>query len=138
VFRHATGAVGYRVFGIVMWTAALTSVIGAAYTSVSFLRDLHPAIDRHWQRAVMVMIGFSTLVFALTGRPVRTLVVVGTLNGLILPLALGTMLVAAHRATIVGAYRQPRWLTAGGAIAAVAMAIAGAYVAWRDLPGMFR
>lgn len=138
VFRHATGAVGYRLFGLVMWTAAVTSVIGAAYTSVSFLRDLHPAIDRHWRRAVIALIAVSTLVFVLTGQPVRTLVVVGTLNGLILPLALGTMLVAAHRPSIVGTYRHPRGLTLLGAVAAVAMACAGAYVAMRDLPGMFR
>lgn len=138
VFRLATGALGYRLFGVVMWTAAVTSLIGAAYTSVSFLRDLHPAIDRRWQRAVIALIAFSTIVFVLTGRPARTMVVVGTLNGLILPLALGTMLIAAHRADIVGSYRQPRWLTAGGAVAAVAMAIAGAFVAWRDLPGLLR
>ncbi|MBA3853488.1 MAG: hypothetical protein C0503_03675 [Gemmatimonas sp.] len=138
VFRLATGDVGYRIFGIVMWVAAVTSLIGAAYTSVSFLRDLHPLIDKHWPRAVMVLITISTIVFVLTGRPARTMVVVGTINGLILPLALGTMLVAAHRRAIVGAYEQPRWLTAGGAVAAIAMAIAGAYVAWRDLPGMFR
>jgi Mn2+/Fe2+ NRAMP family transporter len=138
VFRLATGDLGFRLFGVVMWTAAVTSLIGAAYTSVSFLRDLHPAIDRHWPRAVIALIAVSTAVFLLTGRPARTMVVVGTLNGLILPLALGTMLVAAHRVDIVGAYRQPRWLTVAGAVAAAAMAVAGAYVAWRDLPGMFR
>jgi Mn2+/Fe2+ NRAMP family transporter len=63
---------------------------------------------------------------------------VGTLNGLILPLALATMLVAAYRRSIIGEYKQPRWLTMAGAVAAIAMAIAGAYVAWRDLPGMFK
>ena len=35
VFRLATGATGYRLFGIVMWSAAITSVVGAAYTSVA-------------------------------------------------------------------------------------------------------
>ncbi|MCW5827494.1 MAG: divalent metal cation transporter [Gemmatimonadaceae bacterium] len=138
VFLLASGNTGYRLFGVVMWCAAVTSLIGAAYTSVSFLRDLHPAIDRHWQRAVIVLIAVSTVIFALTGRPARTMVVVGTLNGLILPLALGTMLVAAYRRDIVGEYRQPRALTAAGAVAALAMAVAGAYVAVRDLPGMFR
>src|SRR5690606_9088313 len=59
VFRLATGEIGYRIFGLVMWTAAVTSLIGAAYTSISFLRDLHPAIDRHWQRAVIVLITLS-------------------------------------------------------------------------------
>lgn len=138
VFQLALGDVGFRVFGVVMWSAAVTSLIGAAYTSVSFLRGLHPVIDRHWQRAIIVMIALSTIVFVLTGRPARTMVVVGTINGLILPLALGTMLVAAYRRRIVGEYRQPLLLTLAGAIAAVAMAIAGAYVAWRDLPGMLR
>ncbi len=138
VFQLATGALGFRLFGVVMWSAAVTSLIGAAYTSVSFLRDLHPSIDRQWPRVVIAFIAVSTAVFLLTGRPARTMVVVGTLNGLILPLALGTMLVAAHRREIVGAYRHPRWLTAAGVVAAIAMAVAGAYVAWRDLPGMFR
>lgn len=138
VFRLALGDVGFRIFGVVMWSAAVTSLIGAAYTSVSFLRALHPAIDQHWQRAIIVMIAISTVIFVLTGRPARTLVVVGTLNGLILPLALGTMLVAAYRKRIVGEYRQPLLLTLAGVAAAATMAIAGAYVAWRDLPGMFK
>lgn len=138
VFQLATGNIGFRLFGVVMWCAAVTSLIGAAYTSVSFLRDLHPAIDRHWQRVVIVLIAVSTLVFALTGRPARTLVVVGTLNGLILPLALGTMLVAAYRTRIVGAYRQPLLLTAAGLLAAVVMSIAGGYVIVRDLLPLLR
>ena len=138
VFQLALGDVGFRLFGVVMWSAAVTSLIGAAYTSISFLRALHPAIEAHWQRGIIIMIAISTLIFVLTGRPARTMVVVGTLNGLILPLALGTMLVAAYRRQIVGEYRQPLALTIAGVVAAVAMAVAGAYVAWRDLPGMFR
>jgi Mn2+/Fe2+ NRAMP family transporter len=86
VFRHATGEVGYRIFGVVMWSAAITSVVGAAYTSVSFLRGLHRALDAHWTRVVIAFIGISTVIFLLVGRPVRTLVLVGALNGLILPL----------------------------------------------------
>jgi Mn2+/Fe2+ NRAMP family transporter len=138
VFRHATGEVGYRIFGVVMWSAAITSVVGAAYTSVSFLRGLHPALEARWTRVVVVFIAVSTLVFVVVGRPVRTLVLVGALNGLILPLALGTMLVAAHRTKVVGAYRHPRALTALGAVVALAMAAAGAWVLWRDLPALMR
>ena len=36
-FRSAAGDLGFRLFGIIFWAAAITSVIGAAYTSVSFL-----------------------------------------------------------------------------------------------------
>lgn len=138
VFRHATGELGYRIFGIVMWSAAITSVVGAAYTSVSFLRGTHRALEAHWQRVVIVFITLSTVIFLLIGRPVRTLVLVGALNGLILPLALGTMLVAAHRKSVVGEYRHPRALTALGAMVAVAMAAAGISVLWRDLPALLR
>ena len=138
VFRHVTGEMGYKIFGVVMWSAAITSVVGAAYTSVSFLRGLHRAVDAHWTRVVIVFIALSTLIFVLIGRPVRTLILVGGLNGLILPLALGTMLVAAHRTRVVGSYRHPRALTMLGVVVAAAMAVAGAYVLWRDLPTLFR
>jgi Mn2+/Fe2+ NRAMP family transporter len=138
VFRHATGELGYRLFGVVMWAAAITSVVGAAYTSVSFLRGLHGALDRHWTRVVVAFIAVSAGIYVLIGRPVRTLILVGAVNGLILPLALGTMLVAAHRSGIVGGYRHPRWLTGAGVVVAVAMAAAGAAVLWRELPALAR
>lgn len=138
VFRHATGEFGYRVFGVVMWSAAITSVVGAAYTSVSFLRGLHERVEAQWTRIVIVFIVLSAAIFAVIGRPVRTLVLVGALNGLILPLGLAVMLVAAQRSAIVGSYRHPRWLTLAGAVVALAMAAAGAYVLWRDIPGLLR
>jgi Mn2+/Fe2+ NRAMP family transporter len=138
VFRAATGDLGYRLFGIVMWSAAITSVVGAAYTSVSFLRSLHPALDRQWPRVVIGFIALSTLVFVLIGRPVKTLLLVGALNGLILPLGLAAMLAAAHRPAIVGAYRHPHWLTGLGLLVALVMTAAGGYVLVRDLPALLR
>ena len=39
VFQLAAGNIGYRMFGVIMWAAAITSVVGAAYTSVSFIRS---------------------------------------------------------------------------------------------------
>jgi Mn2+/Fe2+ NRAMP family transporter len=61
----------------------------------------------------------------MVGRPVAVLVLVGAINGLILPVSLGAMLVAAHRARIVGDYRHPLLLTLGGAIVVLAMAMLG-------------
>ena len=138
VFRAATGELGYRLFGIVMWSAAITSVVGAAYTSVSFLRSLHPTLDRHWSRLVIGFIALSTLVFVLIGRPVKTLLLVGALNGLILPLGLAAMLAATARPAIVGTYRHPRGLTAAGIIVAIVMAAAGGALLIRDLPTLLR
>ena len=39
-FRKGAGEIGYRFAGLVLLCAAITSIIGAAYTSVSFLKDL--------------------------------------------------------------------------------------------------
>ena len=127
VFRLATGEIGYRLFGVVMWAAAITSVVGSAYTSVSFLRTLHPRIERERRWVVVAFIVVSTAIFLAIGRPVRVLVLAGALNGLILPAALGVMLVAAHRRSIVGDYRHPPWLTALGAVVAAAMAGLGGW-----------
>ncbi len=122
VFQLATGRVGYTLFGLVMWAAAITSVVGSAYTSLSFVKTFHPRITRHVRPLTGAFIIVSCVVYALVGQPVKTLIVVGALNGLILPLALATMLIAAHRPAIVGAYRQPLWLTGCGALVVVLMA----------------
>lgn len=133
VFLLAVGELGYQLFGLVMWSAAITSVVGAAYTSVSFLRGLHPTLERHWTRVVIAFIASAAGLFLLVGQPVRVLVLVGALNGVILPVGLTVMLVAAHRPAVVGTYRHPRWLTWSGAVVALAMAAASAFVLWRDV-----
>ena len=109
---------GERLFGIVMWAAAITSVVGSAYTSVSFLRSVSTRVDRAPSRAIIAFVIASTLIFLVIGRPVTVLLLVGAINGLILPVSLGAMLVAAHRTRIVGDYRHPRWLTGAGVIVA--------------------
>ncbi|HEU0065051.1 MAG TPA: NRAMP family divalent metal transporter, partial [Flavisolibacter sp.] len=47
VFRSAAGEIGYRIFGVVLWSAAISSVVGAAYTSVSFFKTFHPYLQKH-------------------------------------------------------------------------------------------
>jgi Mn2+/Fe2+ NRAMP family transporter len=124
-FQHAAGDIGQRIFGVVMWAAAITSVVGSAYTSVSFLRSVSRHIDRAPGRAIIAFVAISTAIFLLIGRPVTVLILVGAINGLILPISLGAMLIAAHRVRIVGDYRHPAWLTAAGVIVAIAMAALG-------------
>jgi Mn2+/Fe2+ NRAMP family transporter len=138
VFRLATGEVGYRLFGVVMWAAAITSVIGSAYTSVSFVRGFSARIERRWTRAVIAFIVVSLAVFLLFGRPVRVLILAGALNGLILPLSLGVMLIAANRRRVVGDYRHSFWLTALGAAVALAMAGLGARTLITEIPKLMR
>lgn len=97
VFKLAAGNVGYKMFGVVMWAAAITSVVGAAYTSVSFIRTFNATLEKYHKWIIIGFIAVSTIVFALVGKPVAILILVGALNGLILPIALGVMLVAAHK-----------------------------------------
>ena len=137
-FRLSAGQFGQRLFGVVMWAAAITSVVGAAFTSVSFLRTVSRWIDRHTSVTIIAFIILSTTIFVVVGRPVKTLILVGALNALILPLSVGVMLVAAHRTAIVGDYRHPRWLTALGALVAVSMAVLGGQTIMTQVPAFFR
>lgn len=125
VFQIAAGNIGYKFFGIVLWSAAITSVVGAAYTSVSFLRSFSKTIDQYNKYAIMVFIAFSTLVFITVGKPIKVLILAGSLNGLILPVTLGVMLAAAYRKSIVGEYKHPRWLFVLGLIVVAITAYAG-------------
>lgn len=137
VFGAAAGNVGRRLFGLVMWSAAITSVVGASYTSMSFLRSTLPSVERYPRATVILFILASTAIFVGIGRPVRLLILAGALNGMILPVALGVMLVAAHRRSVVGDYRHPRSLTIAGVVTAALMAGLGAYTLVRELPRLF-
>ena len=138
VFRRVAGQYGYRMFGLVMWAAAITSVVGSAYTSVTFLRSLHAAIDRNWRATIIAFVVVSTVVFLVVGRPVKILVAVGAVNALVLPLSLGAMLLASRRRAIIGEYRHPAGLIASGVVVALAMAAMGAYTLVNELPRLWR
>ena len=137
VFQLAVGNVGYKIFGVVMWAAAISSVIGAAYTSVSFIRSFSPMIENNYRWFVIAFIVFSTVVFAIVGQPVKTLIVVGTLNGLILPITLLVMIIAAHKKSIVGNYKHPVWMSVFGVIVVLMTAYMGALTVINQLPKLF-
>ncbi|HYW08201.1 MAG TPA: NRAMP family divalent metal transporter [Longimicrobium sp.] len=136
VFQHAAGQVGLRLFGLVMWCAAVTSVVGASYTSVSFLRTLSARVETRQRATIITFVLISTAVFLIVGRPVQLLVAAGAANGLILPLALGAMLMAARRRDIVGDYRHPLWMIVFGWAVALAMTAMAAYTIAITLPAL--
>lgn len=123
VFQHAVGNAGYRIFGIVMWSAAITSVVGAAFTSVSFLKTFHHKIAEKDNFLIIGFIVFSTLIFLIFGRPVTVLVWAGTINGFILPIGLSLILLAYRRKTLPGDYRHPLWLEISGWLVVLMMFI---------------
>ncbi|MGX9756361.1 NRAMP family divalent metal transporter [Clostridioides difficile] len=124
-FKFSAGAIGYKFFGLVLWSAAITSVIGAAYTSVSFLKTLNPFIAKNEKYFIIAFIAISTLIMAFIGKPATLLILAGALNGLILPITLGIMLIASKRKDIVGDYKHPTWLLIFGLIVVLISAYAG-------------
>jgi Mn2+/Fe2+ NRAMP family transporter len=117
-FEAAAGDWGLRVYGIVLWAASLTSVIGAAYTSVSFLTTSRTA-ERTRNLLTVVFIAVTATIYVLLQQaPVTLLIFAGTFNGLILPIGLGVLLyVAWRRRDLMGGYRYPAWLLAIGMLA---------------------
>ena len=94
-------------------------------------------IEKYHKWFIVGFIAISTAVFVSIGQPVKILILAGSLNGLILPLALGVMLIAAHKVKLVGDYKHPVWLTVFGAVIVVAMAIMGGYSLFTGLPKLF-
>lgn len=131
-FRIAAGEVGYKIFGVILWSAAITSVVGCSYTSVSFLRTLFGFVERHYRFWIIGFILASTTILTWVGRPVTLLILAGSINGMILPLSLASMLLAAHRKDIMGEYRHPVWLTALGWV----MVVFTAWMGWGALMGL--
>ena len=114
VFSTAAGNVGLKLFGIILWSAAISSVVGAAYTSVSFFKTFNPAIGRNERWWISGFIIVSTIVFVGVGRPKELLLMAGAVNGLILPVALAVILIAARRPKLVNGYSHPTWMLLSG------------------------
>lgn len=120
VFQIAAGPWGRVFFGWVMWAAAITSVVGATFTSLSFLYSTFPSLKVYHRPLLGGFTLCSLLVFLAVGKPVKLLVWAGTVNGYILPLALATLLLAARRAELMQGYRLPfAWQLAGWAVVAI-------------------
>jgi len=122
VFQLAAGNLGYRLFGLVMFSAAVTSIIGSAYTSVSFIKSFSSRIVALENKIIISFILISLLVFIAVGQPVKLLIAAGAVNGFILPVTLSTILFAAYRPKIVGDYRHPTLLTVSGVLMVTVMA----------------
>lgn len=105
-FKIAAGTVGYKIFGLVFLAAALTSIVGAAYTSVSFLKTFFKVVKDYENLFIIAFIVVSTLILIFLGKPAKLLVLAGSLNGLILPITLAITLIASKKQDIVGKYKH--------------------------------
>ncbi|KUL98211.1 hypothetical protein RO03_01355 [Fusobacterium nucleatum subsp. nucleatum] len=124
-FKIAAGTVGYKIFGLVFLAAALTSIVGAAYTSVSFLKTLFKVVKDYENLFIIGFIVVSTLILIFLGKPVKLLVLAGSLNGLILPITLVITLIASKKEGIVGKYKHSNILFLLGWVVVVVTAYIG-------------
>ncbi|HHR5880674.1 TPA: NRAMP family divalent metal transporter [Providencia alcalifaciens] len=118
-FQAAAGNFGLRIFGLILWAAALTSVIGAAYTSMSFLKAFKSSItERQRNIATILFIAVSLAVYLSMGTaPAALLVFAGGFNGLILPIGLTLFVyIGWKRADLMEGYHYPRWLLWSGVV----------------------
>lgn len=125
-FKQGAGEIGYRFFGLVLLSAAVSSIVGAAYTSVSFLKTLSKSVAKYEKKVIIGFIALSTLVMAFLGNPATLLVIAGSFNGLILPVTLGISLLAANNPDIMGPnYKHPKVLWGLGIIVVILTAYMG-------------
>ena len=124
-FKIAASVVGYKIFGLVFLAAALTSIVGAAYTSVSFLKTLFKVVEKYENLFIIGFIVVSTLILIFLGKPAKLLVLAGSLNGLILPVTLAITLIASKKTDIVGKYKHSNILFYLGWVVVVVTAYIG-------------
>ncbi|OKL54697.1 hypothetical protein BSZ39_02615 [Bowdeniella nasicola] len=132
-FQHAAGTLGLRLFGMILWGAAITSVVGAAFTSVSFLTKQGASV---WTRNIVTVafIVVSSIVFTFLGKaPTTLLIIAGSVNGLILPVGFALILwVGWRRRDLMNGYVYPVWLLVIGTVTWLLTI----YLGWQALGGI--
>jgi Mn2+/Fe2+ NRAMP family transporter len=132
-FEAAAGQVGLRMFGVILWAASVTSVIGAAYTSVSFVTR-STTKERTRNLVTVGFIAFCAVAYLLIGQaPQQLLIFAGAFNGLILPVGFAILLwVAWRRRDLMQGYAYPKWLLIIGVLAWLLTLFLG----WNSLAGL--
>ncbi|MFJ9391067.1 NRAMP family divalent metal transporter [Nocardioides sp. NPDC101246] len=121
-FGAVLGDAGIRIFGAIFWAAAITSVIGAAYTSATFISTFSKKLGTGW-RLQVATVGFivvSLVLYLLIGAaPAAILVFVGGFNGLILPIGMSIFMYIGwfRQRDVLHGYRYPVWLLTVGTLA---------------------
>ena len=135
-FQHAAGEAGLRIFGAVLWAASISSVIGASYTSATFLVKNKPETRRlqNWVTIIFILLSCTVFIFLGTA-PALLLVFAGAFNGLVLPIGFTLMIYVAifRQKDLLRGYKYPLWLIVIGLIG---LAIAW-FLAYVSFGGVF-
>ena len=116
-FYQAAGEFGLRAFGLVLWAAGLSSVIGASYTSLTFVTTQKTDVKlRNWLTVAFIVV--CTILFLFLGAaPQKLLIFAGAFNGLILPIGFAVVMWAAlFRKDLLKGYNYPVWMKVIGVI----------------------
>ena len=111
-----------RAFGAVLFAAALSSVIGASYTSATFIIPKKDHLRNAQNIVTIVFIVASATTFAFVGSaPAALLVFAGAFNGLVLPVGFTMIIYVAvfRQKDLLFGYNYPRWLIGLGMIGVV-------------------
>lgn len=110
VFTATFGSAGKVLFGLMIWAASITSVIGATYTSIAFLKDFHPVFEQKKKLFALIFVLFSVAVILVFGKPVNLLLFAGYINGFILPVGLAIVLLSIRNKSIFKKFKYPVFL----------------------------
>ncbi|WP_318453333.1 NRAMP family divalent metal transporter [Photobacterium leiognathi] len=123
-FRQGAGEVGYFIFGLVLFVASITSVVGNSYMAISLIKTLFPVVARNEKAWCVGFIIITSLGTVTMNMPILLLMLAGLINSIILPVVLAMVLAATRRKDIVGDYKHPLYLTVIGVLIVVVMAAA--------------
>ncbi|WP_060987972.1 NRAMP family divalent metal transporter [Photobacterium leiognathi] len=123
-FRQGAGEVGYFIFGLVLFVASITSVVGNSYMAISLIKTLFPVVARNEKAWCVGFIIITSLGTVTMNMPILLLMLAGLINSIILPVVLAMVLAATRRKDIVGDYKHPMYLTVTGVLIVVVMAAA--------------
>ncbi|MGR5540105.1 NRAMP family divalent metal transporter [Vibrio campbellii] len=121
-FRQGAGNVGYFIFGLVLFVASITSVVGNSYMAISLIKTLFPIVARNEKAWCVGFIIITSLGTVIMDMPILLLMLAGLVNSIILPIVLGMVLVATRRKDIVGDYKHPAYLMLTGIAIVMVMA----------------
>lgn len=132
-YQAVAGTFGYKLYGLVILAAGTTTILGAGYIFVSFMKTYFKWIDEHQNLTSIIFIAICTIVDVFVGQPVKLLVAAGSINSCVLPFTMLTMLLASRSKKVMGEdYKHPVWMTVG----AVIVMLAAAYLSTKNLPNL--
>lgn len=117
-FEAKAGQLGFILACLIFWSAAITSVVGCSYTAITFVGHQSASVTSRLIVAFIAATWLVTLALDFSGvSPQGLLIFAGALNGVLLPIVLAVVLLAAYSARLMGAYRHPWWAGLAGGLA---------------------